>query len=184
MGTDDGGSYYGVRSQPAYHTTLVISILQNEDKSWRPSKSWYRNFVMQRLGLSFLSPTKDHGSLPLDYEERKHMLQARLVWTVTNYNVSPDFCYNMDETGVCLLPTLNKTWAAKATTSVSKVGLGEKRQFTATTIINACGSLVGQIQVIWGGKTERCEPPQVIKDRYTALSHTHTESHWVNTDTL
>ena len=72
--------------------------------------------------------------------------------------------------------------------------LGPRRKATVSPCITAGGTLCGPMQVIWEGKSDRCEPSQVmdwhlvhfsnshykqaIKSLNPELEHTHTESHW------
>src|SRR5437899_648196 len=87
-----------------------------------------------------------------------HMFLVRVAWLVGTFNILPDFVFNMDETGVCMIPSSSKSWSSKGGRFVDVFGADEKRQFSVSPIINALGRLVGSVQVIWGGKTRACEP--------------------------
>jgi hypothetical protein len=140
---------------------------------------------MDRLGLSFKKATKDPGSLPHNWQDLKRRFLVRFTWVVWKFNILPEFCFNLDETSLCFLPTATKTWSTKGGKSVPVVASSEKRAFTLTPIVNACGFLVGKVQVIWGGKTEKCEPAADLKRQHEDfIDHTHTESHWARPHTV
>lgn len=157
---------------------LCIGVLEASGVEWRPSRSWVRTFL-GRIGLSYRERTTDPGSLPRNSSELSEMFSARLVFVVTNYNISPDLCFNMDEMSMALFPTMKKTWAQTGGKSVKVQGAGDKRCFTLSMVVDAAGCLVGNTQCIWAGKTVACEPDTGVKSAYAEwISHTHTTSHW------
>ena len=72
----------------------------------------------------------------------------------------------------------NKTRAAKGAKRVRLLGVGhEKPQITVTFSMKETGDVVAMHQLIFGGKTTRCEPQKSSRpDTY----YDHTESHWQN----
>ena len=56
----------------------------------------------------------------------------------------------------------------KGSDEVPIVALDDKRAFTVTPVIDACGYLVGRIQVIWQGKTVSCESKDDLRAKLRA----------------
>ena len=143
------------------------------------SKSWYRKFLL-KIGLSTgPSITKAARSLPDGFIEIKRMFLRRVVFIVRKFNIPPALFINLDETGVCLLPSQKRTWGPPGAKQISVLGWGDKRQFTVIPAISAEGKLVGKAQVIY-----RCHPKGAEIDTMADLHfHSHSTSHWT-TETL
>jgi hypothetical protein len=156
---------------------LAIGVFRLNEIQWRPSKSWVRKFLC-RLGLSFRRATKTAQQLPMDFESVKSLFLLRFVFVVMKYSISKDLVINLDETGMIFFPMPDRSWAVKGAENVSLLGADEKRQFTVIPAITATGQLLKKVQVIWEGKTTRCEPSGAIKQEFPQLAHAHTESHW------
>lgn len=161
---------------------VTLGVFKLNNISWRPSRSWARMFV-QRLGLSFRHGTKAATKLPIDFDSVKKLFQLRFVFLVSKYNIAPEVVINMDETGMVFFPLPKSSWAPKGAAVVELVAMDEKRQFTVLPAITASGSVLKKTQVIWAGKTDKCEPKQSVKDEYEELLHAHTPSHWSSSST-
>ena len=85
-------------------------------------------------------------------------------------NVIPKLVFQMDETGVSLLPFSKRGRAQAGISEVLWHGWDEKRQFTITPIINGEGELVQPTQMIWGGTEYKkgSNPPERL---YGATAH-------------
>ena len=72
-------------------------------------------------------------------------------------NIPSELIFNWDQTGLNLVPAANRTMDRKGSKRIEIKGLNGKRQITAVF----CGTLIGEfmpIQLIYGGKTDRCHP--------------------------
>ena len=64
-------------------------------------------------------------------------------------------------------------------TRVPIVGLGDKRQTTATVAVSMSGELL-PMQILYAGKTEQCHPSYSFPSGFDIW---HTPNHWENTNT-
>ena len=86
--------------------------------------------------------------MPDGFIDIKRMFLRRVVFIVRKFNIPPALFINLDETGVCLLPSQKRTWGPSEVKQISVLGWGDKRQFTVIPAISAEGKLVGKAQVI------------------------------------
>ena len=87
--------------------------------------------------------------------------------------VPAELIINWDQTGLNLVPASSWSMAAKGSKRVELKGQNDKCQITAVF----CGSLLGEflpIQLISGGKTERCHPKYPFPHDWLV---THSENH-------
>eukprot|EP00731_Ephydatia_muelleri_P002885 Em0001g2885a len=144
----------------------------------------YRKFLL-KIGLKYRTITKAARCLPDGFIDIKRMFLRRVVFIVRKFNIPPALFINLDETGVCLLPTQKRTWGPSGVKQISVLGWGDKRQFTVIPAISAEGKLVGKAQVIWAGQTDRCHPKGAEIDIMAdLLFHSHSTSHWTTEDTI
>eukprot|EP00731_Ephydatia_muelleri_P002914 Em0001g2914a len=144
----------------------------------------YRKFLL-KIGLKYRTITKAARCLPDGFIDIKRMFLRRVVFIVRKFNIPPALFINLDETGVCLLPTQKRTWGPSGAKQISVLGWGDKRQFTVIPAISAEGKLVGKAQVIWAGQTDRCHPKGAEIDIMAdLLFHSHSTSHWTTEDTI
>lgn len=163
---------------------LTLPVLAKHGSKWVPSKSWYHLFLL-RLGLSFRRGTRAARHIPSNHEDVALLFLQRWIWLIHIHDIHSALCLTSDETGQIFFPTSKTTWAEKGSKSVELLGLEEKRQFTVSPTLAASGELVGRIQVIWGGKSNRCEPSEDIQAQYASTTtHTHTPSHWSTLETV
>ena len=147
--------------------------------SWVPSRVWYRRFLL-KIGRKYRTITKTSRSLPVDFTAIKRMFLRRVVFLVRKYSIPPSLFFNIDETGVNLLPCQKRTWGPSGTKQISVLGWGDKRQFIVLPTITAEGNkLAGKVQIIWTGETDRCHPKgDEIDTMSDLLLHSHSTSHW------
>jgi hypothetical protein len=164
---------------------LVLGVLINAGTEWVPCKSWYRSFVKGKMRLSWRKGTEPARSLPPNFDAIKLLYIQRFVWVILFYGIVAQMCFNLDETGCVLFPMPDHGWSYKGQKDAVLFGLDEKRQFTATPVINAAGELFEHTQLIWQGLTKQCEPHPNIKELHDDyLTHTHTKSHWSTPSTV
>jgi DDE superfamily endonuclease len=89
----------------------------------------------------------------------------------------------MDQTGVHLVPSARYTYAVRSSSSVEVIGAEDKRQITACVACAMDGTML-PLQLIFQGKTERCEPPPTVASLAALVDITHSENHWSSLETM
>jgi hypothetical protein len=97
--------------------------------------------------------------------------------------VHPSLIINMDQTGVHLVPSARFTYAVRNSSSVEVIGADDKRQITAC-VASAMDGAVLPLQLIFQGKTERCQPPATAASLAAHVDITHSENHWSSQQTM
>jgi hypothetical protein len=88
-------------------------------------------------------------------EEQYFTVAAQMIF---DHKVPPDLAYGQDETNAQFVSGPNKTTAEKGSKRI-RLGVGaEKPQIIVTFSLKETGEVVGLHQMIFGGKTKRCEP--------------------------
>jgi len=116
-------------------------------------KGWVYKWL-KKNDYSFRKPTSDQ-KLPKKLKELKRRFLARIALKVQKHNIPRDLILNMDETGVELTPTIDRTIQSKEIKNVKVKGTDDKRQITVSLFIDYNGRLFDRIQVIWQGKTKK-----------------------------
>ena len=93
--------------------------------------------------------------------------------------VSQQLIVNIDQTPVKMVPVSEYTMSEKGADCVSVIGGDDKKMFTAVFSVTMNGKFL-LMQLIYGGKTERCHPKM---DFPVGFHVTHNPKHWSNTDT-
>jgi len=141
-------------------------------------KSWVYKWL-KKNGYSFRKPTSDQ-KLPKQLNVLKRKFLARIALKVQKHNIPRDLILNMDETGVELTPTIDRTIQSKEIKNVKVKGTDDMRQITVSVLIDYNGRLCDRLQVIWQGKTKKVqatiEPPE-------GWFYDQTKSHRQTTET-
>lgn len=174
---EDGVPFNG----PFVHA-LMLTLFEERGVDWTPSLSYVYTFL-KRCGLRWRRATKAKGKLPSDFERIKDEFLARFVLMVDKFGLDPQFVFNLDETGMHLMPMPTSTFAPGGSVAVQVLGFRDKRQFTMIPILSADGRVVPLAQIIWEGKSVRCEPAADVKALFPAILHGHTVSHWSSPET-
>ena len=109
--------------------------------------------------------------------KEKYTFQQKINQLVKWHNITPDLVLNFDQTPLSYIIVGNTTLKLEGATSVQVKGKGKSKQITGTLTISASGRFL-PMQLIYGGKTERCHP-QGIKF-LSEFDVTHSENHWSN----
>ena len=162
---------------------LLEEKLVTQAVSWE----WSRQFLI-KAGLRYKVNSNTSGARTFtagaaDFVKKR--LKMKLQWLMREFDVAPDKVWNMDESGVNLLPKYSRTWTSKG---ASRYGDGvqeqwpvNKAQCTLTLAVPMAGAAKPQLQVILQGKTGRSLPKLVLED---SVRVTHSKSHWATTATL
>ena len=156
-----------------------------EIKDLRFDDSWAQRFYKRHKLVSRVATTKMKDEIPEKYEEKVLTCKLLLSLNIVNHSVPDAFIVNFDETNTLFVPQISKTRCMKGTRRVRLIGIGhDKAQVTCTPCVNAEGDVVKPTQIIFGGKTKRCEPntgkPPFPKDIY----YDHSTSHWQTPETM
>jgi len=185
---------------------LLIS-LKAAGFAHEPGKVFWTKRLLNRfflkIGLSMRKGTCNHGKSkkPAEVDGLRKLLGLRLLWVMVKKCVPRGLIFQLDETGVDLLPLHNYGRAAQGSKEVNFHGIDEKRQFTLTPVIDGDGELLKPTQTIWGGQEFKTIPDpadpkgrrriptsefasgacpsQAVQDQFSeTLVHVQTESHW------
>ena len=72
---------------------------------------------------------------------------------------------NLDQTGIKLVPAGDWTMATEGSRRVEVIGLGDKRQITATFAASLDGKFL-PMQILYQGKTDHSHPKYNFPDRH------------------
>ena len=112
--------------------------------------------------------------LPSVIIERRSRTKA-----INEHNIPEDLVTGGDETNSQFVPSVDKTRIKKGTRRVRLVGIGkEKPQITVNLSHNAKGEIIKPVQLIFGGKTNRCHPNNGRTHAPPGQYYEHTTSHW------
>ena len=118
--------------------------------------------------------------LPANFEALEEAFVSVGAQMIHDYKVPPDLVYGQDETNAQFVSRPNRTRAELGAKRVRLLGVGvEKTQITVTFTMKETGHVVELHQLIFGGKTNRCEP-QAVPPANTYYAH--TDSHWQTPD--
>jgi hypothetical protein len=175
--------------------TMVMAIITKEGREdilskHKISQQWCRLFVATKLNWTFRRATTG-SSLPLHWRDDGVKLLKRIAIRIDEVNHSnsvritfdPSLLINFDQTGVHLVPKSNYTYASKGSGNVAVIGEDDRRQITAVMASSADGDLL-PLQLIFQGKTERCEPTPTDDVKRSLFHITHSENHWSNQTTM
>ncbi|KAF9516406.1 hypothetical protein BS47DRAFT_1257528, partial [Hydnum rufescens UP504] len=90
--------------------------------------------------------------LPNNWEEQCEDAFMCLSYHIKLFNIPSELVFNADQTGVCLVPAGDKTWAPTGTKQVATVAKEEKHQFSLMVATSPAGEVV-PFQAIHKGKT-------------------------------
>jgi ferredoxin len=135
--------------------------------------------LIKKMGLSWRAATGKKRKTGDDFESTKHLFFLRYLLLVTRGNIAPEMIIAMDESGVVLFPTTDKTYKPIGSNSVQISGHDEKRQVTATYAISLTG-IITPVQTIFQGTTDNCHP----KTTSLNIRNVHSASHWCTKETV
>jgi len=130
---------------------LEPKLLEDHPK-FQCSDKFITNTLASYLNYTYRTATRAVQKAPADWEKQCEDAFLRLVAVIRTYRVPPELVLNADQTGLCLIPTGNKTWAEKGAKQVDVFGKEEKRQFTLMVATSAAGDIL-PFQSIHKGKT-------------------------------
>ena len=145
------------------------------------TKSWAKS-LLKRMGyVKRKATTKATPGMSAEKFESQRKAFLRQIARMVKLRSIPDtLVINLDQTGVKLVLSGDWTMAAEWSRRVEIVGLGDKRQITATFAATLKGTFL-PMQILYQGKTDRCHPKFKFPDGFDILCH--TPNHWQNEQT-
>lgn len=174
------------------------------------SQSFISRWVRTHEDLQFRwrARTTTAGSLPDDWETQGMHMAMRIAAAMHLHKVSPsalqqqNFCFtdaklsllfllqvdpslvfNMDQTGVHLVPAADWTYEKIGSASVAIAGADDKRQITACVAASLRGDML-PLQLIFEGKTPRALPAHTAASLAARIDITHSPNHWSSQETM
>ena len=120
-----------------------------------------------------------HGMSEGRFLQMKSRILNQISSTVILRDIPDKLGLNLDQTGIKIIPSTEWTMAAKGSRSVEVVGLGDKRQITATFAACLDGTFL-PMQILYQGKTDRSHQKYSFPDGFDMF---HTPNHWANEET-
>ena len=137
--------------------------------------SWAMRFWKRHNLVSRVVTTRIRV-LPSNFGVLEEIYISAAAQMVHEYRLPPDLVYGQDETNAQFVSRPNKMRAGSGAKRVRLLGVGsEKPQITVTFSLKETGEVVGVHQLIFGGKTKRCEPQSAAPPN---TYYDHTDSHW------
>ena len=152
-------------------------------KELKLSDSWCKRLAADMMGYSWRTATTAASKLPNDWRDQGVKMAKRIAYNVQLYKIHPSMIVNLDQTGVKLVPSSNKTFAPKGSKDVRVIGHDDKRQITACIASSADGDLL-PLQLIFAGKTALSEPKHTESSKAARVHITHSPKHWSNQETM
>ena len=143
------------------------------------SRGWAKS-LLQRMKFCRRMCTTKAQFPPERVKELKVDFLQSIVATVVMEEIPVELILNWDQTGLNLVPASNWTLERKGAKRVGIKGFKDKRMITGVFCCSAVGEML-PFQIIYGGKTDRCHPPQEFPRDWSV---THSAKHWSNEDTM
>lgn len=116
------------------------------------------------MGWSLRAGTRAAAKLPDDAVSQCERALFRIVHLINLYDVPPGLIINMDQTGIILLMSKNRTFDVRGARQVDIAGRDEKRAYTLCVATTPAGDIL-PFQQVWAGKT-RTSLPSSSADGY------------------
>jgi hypothetical protein len=168
--------------------TIIMKIVKKYGPEIVDKLKFSRNFIScflrHQMGWSLRRGTTVASKLPEDWIEQGVAMAKRIAALISMHdNIHKALIVNLDQTGVELVPASNTTYDKKGKKSIAIVGQDDKRQITAVVASSPIGVLL-PLQLIFGGKTDRCHPPIPDHIKQSGFHITHSDNHWSNQQTM
>jgi hypothetical protein len=149
------------------------------------SSAYISCFVRRHPKLQFTwrMKTTAASKLPLDWEEQGVQMAMRVAAVMQLHGIHISMVFNMDQTGVHLVPASTHTYDVKGNKSISVLGVEDKRQITACVGASLRGELL-PLQLIFQGTTPRCLPAETPASKAARVHMTFTDNHWSSLKTM
>ena len=140
------------------------------------TRPWAKKWL-QRHGWTKRKATSGKRHPPADLDAQRAVFTASVAQIMQTEHIPNELVYNVDETGVKIVPVTDWTMEERGANRVEVVGKDDKRQVTATIGVTATGEKL-PIMMTYEGKTTRCVPDASVQP--AGWMFTHSENHWSN----
>ncbi len=143
------------------------------------SPAWAQS-ILRRMQFTKRKGTSKVKDTVANFLEIKGNFLQEIIDVVEMEEIPAELILNWDQTGLNLIPSATWTMEKRGTKRVAIKGMNDKRQITAVFCVNLNGEFL-PIQLVYGGKTNRCHPPYPFP---TDWQITHSKNHWSNEITM
>jgi len=147
------------------------------------SNSFVHRWLHQQMNYSWRAKTTAASRVPDNWKELGVLMAKRIAVNVHMYLIHPSLVINMDQTGVHLVPSSNRTFAPIGSSSIAVLGADDKRQITCCIASSMNGDLL-PLQLVFQGKTTKCEPAATAASIAASVHITHSDNHWSTQETM
>lgn len=141
------------------------------------SEAWASRFLSNH-GFTLRRVTSGHISDAVD-QVRVSNQRIRVAQAIGELKIlSPDWIFNMDETGYIISKSSDTTFAVRGEADAPVNGHSQREQVTVVETVCMNGKLLAR-QVIFAGSSKRVFPAPI-----PGLSYAFSKSHWANADTM
>ena len=137
--------------------------------------------ILRRMDFVKRKGTKAAKKLPENFLQVKADFLERVAAVIEEYSIPPQLVFNLNETGLPIIPVSEWMLSCKGQAQVPVIGLEDKRQITAVLTCSVTGKLLPP-QLLYQGKTTRCHPAKVAFPPEWDIWH--SESHWSTHETI
>lgn len=116
------------------------------------------------------SGTRASAHIPSNAVELCERTLYHIVHLINFYDIPPELVINMDQTGVMILMTYNKTYAQKGSKQVDITSQDEKQAYTLCVATTPAGDIL-PFQQVWSGKTRGSLPSGTASGMKEALEN-------------
>lgn len=127
-------------------------LLPNFNCSYLEDQFYVRQFISSVMDWTLRRGTRAAAHIPANAFELCERALYRIVHLINFYDIPPELVINMDQTGVMVLMTHNKTYAQKGAKQIDIAGRDEKRAYTLCVATTPAGNIL-PFQQVWSGKT-------------------------------
>jgi hypothetical protein len=152
-------------------------------ESLKLSNSFIVRWLHTEMNYTWRRRTTAAAKLPLDWQQQGINMAKRIAANIQTYDIHFSLIVNMDQTGIHLVPCSAHTYDLKGSKGVPMLGHDDKRQITACVAASMTGELL-PLQLIFQGKTQKCEPRPTAESNAAGFHLTHSENHWSTQTTM
>ncbi|KAF9506756.1 hypothetical protein BS47DRAFT_1304888 [Hydnum rufescens UP504] len=148
-------------SVPVSHVLVksqILGIIQShapkllKDQKFKCSDTFIHKFLHSKLQWFMCTSTQVMQKTPDNWEKLCEDMFMHFIYYIKIFDIPAELIINADQTGICLIPVGNKTWACTGSKQVNTFAKDEKRQFSLM-VVSSAASIILPFQAIIKGKT-------------------------------
>lgn len=172
--------------------SVIKAVLRSLQCQCDVSMSFAERFAKEKMGWIWRRTTTG-TKLPSDWEELGLKMLKRIAYAAhsiafeNRHSALKHFhralVINFDQTGVQLVPKSHYSYAQPKSRDVESTGEDDRRQITAVMASSAAGYVL-PLQLIFQGKTTRCEATHTAETTAAKFVFAHSKNHWSSLETM